>query len=167
MSGCSRIELHLPRYSNPSIANLLPCPLLSLATFQLQGVSQNHRPWLSPYGVLQWSLLLELPPGLEHMSKKLDPLMHLIGLTIVETCRLYLPISTASAVALKWPNDIYATIKGRLEKIGEIVVNNIPRTLSGSRNRIVIGKGKPPFEFRLFNAITGSRHRQISCSSII
>ena len=145
MSGCRRIELHLPRYSNPSIANLLPCPLLSLATFQLQGVGRNHRPWLSPYDILQWSLLLELPPGLEHLTQKLDPFMHLIGLTVVETCRLYLPITTASAIALKWPNDIYATVKGRLEKIGGIVVNSIPRTHSGSRNRIVIGKGKPPF----------------------
>ena len=143
-----RIELYLPRYSNPSIANLLPCPLLSLATFQLQAVGRNHRPWLSPYGVLQWSLLLELPPGLEHLSKKSDPFVHLISLTVVETCRLYLPITTASAITLKWPSDIYAIVKGRLEKIGEIVVNNIPRTLSGSRNRIVIGKENPPFRIQ-------------------
>ena len=140
MSGRSRIKLHLPRYSNPSIANLLPCPLLSLATFQLQGVGRNHRPWLSPYDVLQWSLLLELPPSLEHLTRNLDPFMHLIGLTVVETCRLFLSDAIAPMVALKWPNDIYARVDGKLEKIGGIVVNNIPTTLPGSRSRILIGE---------------------------
>ena len=124
-------------------SELFPCPLLSLAAFQLQGVGRSHRPWLSPYDVLQWSLLLELPAGLEYLAQNLDPFVHLISLTIVETCRLYLPITTASAAALKWPNEIYATVKGRLEKIGGIVVNNIPTTLSGSGQRIVIGEGTP------------------------
>ena len=143
MSGCGRIKLHLPRYSNPTIANLLPCPLLSLATFQLQGVGRNYRPWLSIYDVLQWSLLLELPPGLEHLTRKLDPFLHLIGMTVVETCRHYLPNGTTSTVALKWPNDIYARVGARLEKIGGIVVNSIPTTLPGSRSRILIGERNP------------------------
>lgn len=65
--------------------------------------------------------------------------MHLLGLTVVETCRLCLPDTTA-VLALKWPNDIYASVDGRLEKIGGIFVNNIPGTPSGSRNRILIGE---------------------------
>jgi len=146
VSGCSRIKLHSPRYSNPSIANLLPCPLLSLATFQLQGVGRNHRPWLSPYDVLQWSLLLELPPDLEHLTRRLDPFMHLIGLTVVETCRHYLSNTTTSMIALKWPNDIYARVGNRLEKLGGIVVDNIP-TPPGSKNRILIGEWNPLFNF--------------------
>ena len=81
--------------------------------------------------------------------------MHLIGLTVVETCRRYLPRTAASTVSLKWPNDIYATYRGQPEKIGGIIVNNIPTTLPGSRNRILIGERNPPFDFCVSNATTG------------
>jgi hypothetical protein len=68
--------------------------------------------------------------------------MHLLGLTVVETCRLYLPETTAPSLVLKWPNDIYVNNNGQLEKIGGIVVNHIPVT-PGRRSRILIGKRTP------------------------
>jgi biotin-(acetyl-CoA carboxylase) ligase len=117
--------------------------LLSLATFQLQGVGRNYKPWLSPHGVLQWSLLLELPPKLEHLNRNTDLFTQLLGLTVVETCRRRFLGSAAPRLALKWPNDIYASVNDQREKIGGIVVNYIPATLSGPRNRILIGERTP------------------------
>ena len=72
----------------------------------------------------------------------------------METCRLYLS-STTNELALKWPNDIYASVHGELHKIGAIVVNTIPATRSGSGNRILIGEEFLPFELFAFTAITG------------
>jgi len=147
VSGCSRFEPHTNHeYRNLRIASILPCPLLSVATFQLQGVGRNYKPWLSPFGVLQWSLLLELPPNLEHLIQNLDPFTHLLGLTIVETCRRWL-LDTENGISLKWPNDIYGTLEGRYEKIGGIVVNSIPATQLGSRSRILIGERTPPSNY--------------------
>ena len=114
-----------------------------IAAFQLQGVGRNYRPWLSPYGVLQFSLLLELPSNLEHLAQNLDPFTHLLGLSVVEACRSFVP-NPAAGPALKWPNDIYAKVDGRLEKIGAIVVNTIPTTQFGSVKRILIGEGISP-----------------------
>jgi biotin-(acetyl-CoA carboxylase) ligase len=70
--------------------------------------------------------------------------MHVLGLTVVETCRLYLPETTAPSLGLKWPNDIYVSDNGRLEKIGGIVVNHIPAN-PGQKSRILIGRRSPPF----------------------
>ena len=142
----ANFELHLPLpfYRNPSITRLLPCPLLSVATFQLQGIGRNYRPWLSPYGVLQFSLLLELPSHLEHLAENLDPFTHLFGMSVVEACRPFVS-NTTIGPALKWPNDIYAKVNNRLEKIGGIVVNTIPPTTQfGPVKRILIGEGISP-----------------------
>jgi biotin-(acetyl-CoA carboxylase) ligase len=86
--------------------------------------------------------LLELPPDFAHLTGTLEPFVHLLGLTVVETCRLYLSETAAISLGLKWPNDIYMNDNGQLKKIGEIVVNHISVN-PGRKSRILIGKRTP------------------------
>jgi hypothetical protein len=107
----------------------------------MQGVGWDQRPWLSPYGILQWSLLLELPPDLEHRIRNSDAFTRLLGLTVVETC-LYLLGTTASSLGLNGPSDIYANVNGRLVKIGGIVMDTIQAD-PGREDRVLIGTRFP------------------------
>ena len=65
-------------------------------------------------------------------------------MSVVEACRPFVS-NPAAGPALKWPNDIYAKVGNRLEKIGGIVVNTIPPTTQfGPVKRILIGEGISP-----------------------
>ena len=130
-------------YRNPLIAQKLPSPLLSLATFQLEGIgSSTDRVWLSPYGVLQWTLMLDVPSRFGHNTVHLDAAVHIVGLAVVEACRPLLGEEYRKNLGLKWPNDIYIASGApkRLEKVGGVIVELIPETEPGGARRILIGQ---------------------------
>ncbi|KAG8830491.1 biotin holocarboxylase synthetase [Serendipita sp. 399] len=109
---------------NIKTLEVLPVPLLSMATYQLSGRGRGNNVWVSPRGCLQWSLLLR-PPS-QFRSNKLVFIQYLVGLAVVEACRDVMG-KIGESVALKWPNDIYAkvrTSKGEeSRKIGGILLN--------------------------------------------
>jgi biotin---protein ligase len=115
----------------------LPSPILSLATYQLSGRGRGSNVWVSPLGCLQWSLLLRPPPNFP--NNKLVFIQYLVGLAVVEACRNVMG-EKGNSIVLKWPNDIYAKIKGgekdELRKIGGILVNTA--FMSGGV-RVIVG----------------------------
>lgn len=130
-------------YRNPLVAQNLPSPLLSLATFQLEGIgSSADRVWLSPYGVLQWTLMLDLPSRFNDDRVHLDAAIHIVSLAVVEACRPLLHVQHRHRLGLKWPNDIYiaAGAQGPFEKVGGVIVELIPETEQGGTRRILIGQ---------------------------
>ena len=125
---------------NPLVAQKLPSPLLSLATFQLEGIgSSTDRVWLSPYGVLQWTLMLDVPTQFGRNRAHLDAAVHIVSLAVIEACRPLLGVEHRRRLGLKWPNDIYIASE-RLEKVGGVIVELIPETEPGGTRRILIGQ---------------------------
>ncbi|KIM22941.1 hypothetical protein M408DRAFT_269108 [Serendipita vermifera MAFF 305830] len=129
--------------SNPKTLEVLPVPILSLATYQLNGRGRGSNVWASPLGCLQWSLLLRPPPHFP--NNKLVFIQYLVGLAVVKACKdVTGGVSTGGAdVVLKWPNDIYARTKGPkgeeiLRKIGGILVNTV---FMAGGVRVVVGCG--------------------------
>ena len=130
-------------YRNPLVTQRLPSPLLSLATFQLEGHgSSTDRVWLSPYGVLQWTLMLNVPSWFRDDRVHLDAAVHIVSLAVVEACRPLLDVQHRQRLGLKWPNDIYiaAGAQEPLEKVGGVIVELIPETGQGGTRRILIGQ---------------------------
>jgi len=129
-------------YRNPVIARRLPSPLLSLATFQLKGIcSSTDRIWLSPYGVLQWTLMLDVPNNFGGRAH-LDAAVHVVSLAVVEACQPLLAAAHRPNLGLKWPNDIYIAsgAGGRPEKVGGVLVELLPERVSEATKRILIGQ---------------------------
>ncbi|CCA70934.1 related to BPL1-biotin holocarboxylase synthetase [Serendipita indica DSM 11827] len=124
---------------NIKTLEVLPAPILSLATYQLNGRGRGGNVWVSPLGCLQWSLLLRPPP--QFPNSKLVFIQYLVGLAVVEACREVLG-SIGERVVLKWPNDIYAKARGEkgeeLRKIGGILVNTV---FMAGGVRIIVGCG--------------------------
>lgn len=106
------------------ILEVLPAPILSLASHQFSGRGRGSNVWASPPGCLLWSLLLRVPP--QFPNTKLVFVQYLVGIAVVEACRAVLG-RTGDAVVLKWPNDIYAKVMTpngiSLRKIGGILIN--------------------------------------------
>lgn len=125
---------------NPTLLRALPAPVLSLASHQLTGRGRGSNVWLSPSGCLQFSLLLRPPRSFR--SSSLVFIQYLFGLAVVESCRRILPGKAGESVRLKWPNDIYATVRNEesgkddLKKLGGILVTT---NFSGGLVDVVIG----------------------------
>ncbi|KAG8801764.1 biotin holocarboxylase synthetase [Serendipita sp. 398] len=124
---------------NIKTLEVLPVPLLSLATYQLSGRGRGSNVWVSPLGCLQWSLLLRPPP--QFPTGKLVFIQYLVGLAVVEACRDVMG-KLGDSVVLKWPNDIYAKVKilrgEEMKKIGGILVNTV---FMAGGVRIIVGCG--------------------------
>lgn len=133
----------ISHFLNDQIRNIkslevLPAPLLSLATYQLSARGRGSNVWISALGGLQFSLLLRVPPTFP--SSKLVFIQYLMGIAVVNACREVMG-SLGEAIVLKWPNDIYAKVKsfsgGELRKIGGILINTV---FMAGGVRIIAGK---------------------------
>src|ERR1700761_2600471 len=124
--------------------NNLPTPVMSLATHQMSGRGRGENVWLSPPGVLMFSLLLRVSssPSKDYPylpTSRLVYIQYLFGISVVQACRTILG-EFGKQVRLKWPNDIYtAGDGGRAErkKLGGILVGT---TFHDGDAIIVIGK---------------------------
>ena len=129
--------------SNLDLRAALPVPLISLATFQLSGRGRGQNQWASPFGCLQFSLLIAIPNA---VTAKAPWVQYLFSVAVVHACRNILPLSVAESVVIKWPNDIYAQVKNEngevvlLKKIGGILVN---LCYDGRDNFAIIGMLQP------------------------
>lgn len=123
--------------------SLLPTPILSLASHQLNGRGRGTNIWLSPSGCLQFSLLLRTSIATLPASK-LVFVQYLFGLAVADACREETVLGKlGQKVRLKWPNDIYLIIGDGdtdRKKIGGILVNT---NITGNKVEIVIGEILP------------------------
>lgn len=106
---------------NPKFLHSLPTPLVSTASFQLSGRGRSGNVWLSPAGCLQFTKTFDLPAA---MAPKAVFVQYLVALAISEA----LDPDGKLGVRIKWPNDIYALVKGEdgkveKQKMGGILVN--------------------------------------------
>ncbi|TIB34360.1 hypothetical protein E3P86_02819 [Wallemia ichthyophaga] len=84
---------------------LRSCPhgFLALASHQVAGRGRGGNAWVSSSGCLQFSLVLRLSGT---CGSRVVFVQYLIGLAVVQALRAHDP---SLDIALKWPNDIYAT----------------------------------------------------------
>ncbi|TFK75623.1 class II aaRS and biotin synthetase [Pluteus cervinus] len=128
---------------NPRLLSLLPTPFVSIASYQLAGRGRGSNVWVSPAGLLQFSVHVRVALA-SFPASKLVFVQYLFGLAVVEACREDVILgSFGDRVRLKWPNDIYAVAgeendKSSWKKIGGILVNT---SFSGGKVDIVIGCG--------------------------
>ncbi|MHC5067493.1 MAG: biotin--[acetyl-CoA-carboxylase] ligase [Planctomycetota bacterium] len=94
---------------------------------QHAGRGQHGRSWLAPVGVLTASFVLDLKPGPGQGVISLAA-----GLALIDTLELHCP--QAEALAIKWPNDVYAHDR----KLAGILCE--ARSVGGQL-RVVIGIG--------------------------
>ncbi|EGO01049.1 hypothetical protein SERLA73DRAFT_50233 [Serpula lacrymans var. lacrymans S7.3] len=143
---------------NPRFLSGHPVPLLSIASYQLQGRGRGKNEWVSPGGCLMMSFSLRAALGPQFGANRLVFVQYLAALAVVEGVRAVFKAlgsgtsSTASSarlssgladkVKIKWPNDIYVeldTEKGvERKKIGGVLVNS---SFGGGKVDIVVGIG--------------------------
>lgn len=105
-----------------------PTPLLVLAKMQTAGRGRGDNRWWSAEGALTFSLLLDAAQL--HLPADRWPRVSLAaGVAVCEAVQSLLP---ASAVGLKWPNDVHLDRR----KVCGILVETPPRS-----GRLVVGVG--------------------------
>jgi len=104
-------------------------PLLVLTEQQTAGRGRSTNRWLTTDGALTFSLVLHAPA--DRLPPSRWPHVALVaGVAVADALSQFVP---ATAVQLKWPNDIYLNQR----KAGGILSESIP----GWRDRLVVGIG--------------------------
>jgi len=84
--------------------------------------------------------MLEVPSQFSRSVQSLDAAVRIVSLAVVEACRPLLREEYRLRLGLKWPNDIYIASENSLEKLGGVLVEPLPGTVSGGTRRILIGQ---------------------------
>ena len=109
---------------NFRFSQLLPDGFTAVATHQTAGRGRGRNSWVSPLGCLQFSLLLRHP----REAPPVVFIQYLFALAVVEAVRSKQGCEELP-VFIKWPNDVYAKVKGKdgveeLKKLGGILINS-------------------------------------------
>ncbi|KAK9380413.1 biotin-protein ligase [Kockiozyma suomiensis] len=92
---------------NVSLLRRLPTGFVNTATVQVAGRGRGGNFWVSPIGLLAFSIVIRHPVSAQSVAP-LVFIQYIASLAIVEAIRAYGPGCEELDVRLKWPNDIYA-----------------------------------------------------------
>eukprot|EP00795_Rhopilema_esculentum_P017500 gene17500-9118_t len=104
-----------------SIVSLLSGPngLVVAAGQQTQGKGRGGNVWLSPFGCMMFSVLVQIPSS-SLLGQRMPFLQHIAAVAFVRSVRSKEGYEDIN-VRIKWPNDIYV---GDSIKIGGLIVNS-------------------------------------------
>ncbi|WBW70632.1 biotin-protein ligase Bpl1 [Schizosaccharomyces osmophilus] len=131
--------------SNPKFLERLPTGFTAFANYQTAGRGRGQNMWVSPYGVLAFSFIVNVPS--ENFSTTPVALFqYLMALSVVNGVRNYAPGYEDIPVFIKWPNDVYASVsegeslhqEKRYTKLSGIIVTS---TYENDVLHLVIGCG--------------------------
>ncbi|EGF98825.1 uncharacterized protein MELLADRAFT_69028 [Melampsora larici-populina 98AG31] len=115
---------------NSKLTSVLPNGLVFIAKHQTSGRGRGKNFWISSAGCAQFSLLLKID---KNQGSGVIFLQYLFGLAVIESV-LNRPGYEALPIRLKWPNDLYGSLKSpsqsdpsenlrHYKKLGGILVN--------------------------------------------
>ncbi|EPX72445.1 biotin-protein ligase [Schizosaccharomyces octosporus yFS286] len=131
--------------SNPKFLEKLPTGFTAFANYQTAGRGRGQNMWVSPYGVLAFSFVVNVPSR-NFSTVPVALFQYLMALSVVNGIRNYAPGYENMPVFIKWPNDVYAAVneggtfyqEKRYTKISGIIVTS---TYEKDVLHLVIGCG--------------------------
>ncbi|EPY53984.1 biotin-protein ligase [Schizosaccharomyces cryophilus OY26] len=130
---------------NPKFLEGLPTGFTAFANYQTEGRGRGQNMWVSPYGVLAFSFIINVPSH-SFSTTPVALFQYLMALSVVNGIRNYGPGYEDIPAFIKWPNDVYACVneggplypKKKYMKLSGIIVTS---TYEKDVLHLVIGCG--------------------------
>ncbi|KAK9468968.1 biotin-protein ligase [Lipomyces arxii] len=168
---------------NLSLLRLLPTGFTNLSTIQVSGRGRGGNVWVSPVGMLSFSIVIRHPLAIQTLAP-LVFVQYIASLAIVEAIHHYGPGYEELEVRLKWPNDIYArnpdytaakaagkeNLPAEYLKIGGVLVNS---NYANNEYLLVVGCGvntmneAPTTSLNTLLAMLNAQRRQKSVPALM